>query len=51
MLDYYDLVLQYGNDDAIATDKWTGRNAFFLEEAAMIDDEVLGKSQYHGCES
>lgn len=39
MLDYYDLVLQYGNDDAIATDKWTGRNAFFLEEAAMIDDE------------
>ena len=38
-LDYYDLVLQYGNDDAIATDKWTGRNAFFLEEAAMIDDE------------
>lgn len=39
MLDYYDLVLEYGNDDAIATDKWTGRNAFFLEEAAMIDDE------------
>lgn len=39
MLDYYDLVLQYGNDDAIATDKWAGRNSFFLEEAAMIDDE------------
>lgn len=39
MLDYYDLALQYGNDDAIATDKWTGRNSFFLEEAAMIDDE------------
>lgn len=39
MLDYYDLALQYGNDDAIATDKWTGRNAFFLEEAAMVDDE------------
>ena len=39
MLDYYDLVLEYGNDDAIATDKWTGRNSFFLEEAAMIDDE------------
>lgn len=39
MLDYYDLVLQYGNEDAISTDKTTGRNAFFLEEAAMIDDE------------
>lgn len=39
MLNYYDLVLQYGNEDAISTDKWTGRNAFFLEEAAMIDDE------------
>lgn len=39
MLDYYDLALRYGNDDAIATDKWTGRNAFFLEEGAMIDDE------------
>ncbi len=38
-LDYYDLVLEYGNADAIATDKWAGRNAFFLEEAAMIDDE------------
>jgi len=39
MLDYYDLVLQYGNADYISTDKWVGRNAFFLEEAAMIDDE------------
>jgi len=39
LLDYYDLVLQYGNEDAIATDKWTGRNSFFLEEAAMVDDE------------
>ncbi|MCD8223298.1 MAG: ABC transporter substrate-binding protein [Clostridiales bacterium] len=39
MLDYYDLVLQYGNDDVIATDKWTGRNSFFLEEGAMVDDE------------
>lgn len=38
-LDYYDLVLQYGNDNAIAMDKTTGRNSFFLEEAAMIDDE------------
>lgn len=39
MLDYYDLVLQYCNEDYISTDKWTGRNNFFLEEAAMIDDE------------
>ena len=39
MLDYYDLVLQYGNENYIATDKWTGRNNFFLEQAAMVDDE------------
>ena len=39
MLDYYDLVIPYGNEDAIATDKWVGRNSFFLEEAAMVDDE------------
>lgn len=39
MLDYYDLVLQYANEDYISTDKWTGRNNFFLEEAAMVDDE------------
>lgn len=39
LLDYYDLILQYCNEDYLATDKWTGRNAFYLEEYAMEDDE------------
>jgi len=38
-LDYYDLVLQYAQPNAIATDKVTARNNFFLEKYAMIDDE------------
>ncbi len=39
MLDYYDLILQYCNEDYLSTDKWVGRNAFYLEEVAMEDDE------------
>ena len=31
--------MQYGNEDALTTDKQTARNAFFTEEAAMITDE------------
>lgn len=39
LLDYYDLILEYCNPDYLSTDKWTGRNAFYLEEYAMEDDE------------
>ena len=39
LLDYYDLILEYCNEDYLSTDKWVGRNAFYLEEYAMEDDE------------
>lgn len=38
-LDYYDIAIQYAQPNATATDKWTARNAFFLEEAAMLTGE------------
>ncbi len=38
-LDYYDLAIKYAQPNAAATDKWTARNAFFLEEAAMLTGE------------
>ena len=38
-LDYYDLAIKYAQPNAIATDKWTARNAFFLEEGAMLTGE------------
>lgn len=38
-LDYYDIAMQYAQPNATATDKWTARNAFFLEEAAMLTGE------------
>lgn len=38
-LDYYDVAMKYAQPNATATDKWTARNAFFLEEAAMLTGE------------
>ncbi len=39
MVDFYDLTMKYGNEDALTTDKQTARNDFFTEKAAMITDE------------
>lgn len=38
-LDYYDIAMQYAQPNATATDKWTARNDFFLEKAAMLTGE------------
>ena len=38
-LDTYEILIKYAQDGAIATDKWTCRNAFFLEECAMLVGE------------
>ncbi len=38
-LDTYEILIQYAQEGAIATDKWTCRNAFFLEECAMLVGE------------
>lgn len=38
-LDYYDIAMKYAQNNATATDKWTARNSFFLEEAAMLTGE------------
>ena len=38
-MDTYEILIQYAQEGAIATDKWTCRNAFFLEECAMLVGE------------
>ena len=38
-LDYYDIAMKYAQPNATATDKWTARNEFFLEKAAMLTGE------------
>lgn len=38
-LDTYEILIEYAQEGAIATDKWTCRNAFFLEECAMLVGE------------
>lgn len=38
-LDTYEILMKYAQEGAIATDKWTCRNAFFLEECAMLVGE------------
>ncbi len=38
-MDTYEILIEYAQDGAIATDKWTCRNAFFLEECAMLVGE------------
>ncbi|HWS30720.1 MAG TPA: ABC transporter substrate-binding protein [Clostridia bacterium] len=38
-MDTYAILMQYAQEGAIATDKWTCRNAFFLEECAMLVGE------------
>lgn len=38
-MDVYEILIEYAQDGAIATDKWTCRNAFFLEECAMLVGE------------
>ncbi len=38
-LDTYEILIKYAQDGAIATDKWTCRNAFFMEECAMLVGE------------
>lgn len=36
---YEEILIPYAQENAIATDKWTARNAFFLEECAMLVGE------------
>ncbi len=36
---YEQILIPYAQEGAIATDKWTARNAFFLEECAMLVGE------------
>lgn len=38
-LDTYEILMKYAQEGAIATNKWTCRNAFFLEECAMLVGE------------
>lgn len=38
-MDTYEILIEYAQEGAIATDKWTCRNAFFLEECAMLVGE------------
>jgi ABC-type glycerol-3-phosphate transport system substrate-binding protein len=38
-MDTYAILIQYAQEGATATDKWTCRNAFFLEECAMLVGE------------
>lgn len=38
-MDVYEILIEYAQEGAIATDKWTCRNAFFLEECAMLVGE------------
>lgn len=38
-IDTYEILIEYAQEGAIATDKWTCRNAFFLEECAMLVGE------------
>ena len=39
VVDFYDLTMRYGNENAIVTDSETARGNFFLEKSAMITDE------------
>lgn len=38
-METYAILIEYAQEGAIATDKWTCRNAFFLEECAMLVGE------------
>lgn len=38
-MDTYEILIEYAQEGAIATNKWTCRNAFFLEECAMLVGE------------